>query len=348
MHPEPLMALLLAPGLAAQWSGCEWNQTLLMARRNQMLGALAAHLKRAGHWASVPPEVQRHMNLDLLTAQRRAESALWELTVIRRAVPEAIPLVLLKGCAYLAANDANAEGRLFSDLDLLVPKSKLGDAETALIGAGYRPGRVDAYDNRYYRNWMHEIPPMDHLRRHTVLDLHHAINPPVSRAHVLPGHLISAAVQLPASAGFSVLQPVDRLIHCALHAIQEGESKKLLRDLWDLKLLVEQHAPNGLGMVLQRAELLGVRSMVDSACHALRILFSTHALAAGPAPSLLTRVLVRAARNRLSHPSLAGTMCEWLLLAHSHWVKMPLRLLVPHLARKAWLAIWPTKSASSA
>jgi hypothetical protein len=355
MRAEPLMALLRAPERAAQWSGREWNQTLLQARRNQMLGPLAAHLRRSGQWGTIPSEVRRHMELDLLTAQRRGESAVWELSVIRRAVPATIPIILLKGCAYLAANDVLAAGRLFSDLDLMVPKEQLQEAETALIGAGYRPGRVNDYDNRYYREWMHEIPPMDHLRRHTVVDLHHAINPPVSRGHIRPDELISTPPQLAALAGFRVLQPVDRLIHCALHAIQEGESKKLLRDLWDLYLLCKEHAPDGLEAVLQRAERLGARGMVESACLAARALFdpspapSSQASAPVPSrsPGVLARILIGSANNRLSNATLTGTLCEWALMAHAHWIKMPLSLLIPHLVRKSWLALWPAKNEAS-
>jgi len=50
-----------------------------------------------------------------------------------------------------------------------------------LMLEGWVSGHRSAYDQRYYRKWMHEIPPMTHIRRQTVLDLHHNILPETAR-----------------------------------------------------------------------------------------------------------------------------------------------------------------------
>ena len=42
---------------------------------------------------------------------------------------------------------------------------------------GWATTHHDPYDQRYYRRWMHELPPMLHIRRMTLLDVHHAIVP---------------------------------------------------------------------------------------------------------------------------------------------------------------------------
>ena len=34
-------------------------------------------------------------------------------------------------------------------------------------------------------------------------------------------------------------------------------------------------------------------------------------------------------------------LARWLLFVRSHWLRMPLHLLVPHLVRKAWMARFP-------
>ena len=44
---------------------------------------------------------------------------------------------------------------------------------TALMLAGYVTTHLDPYDQRYYRRWRHELPPMQHVKRLTVLDVHH-------------------------------------------------------------------------------------------------------------------------------------------------------------------------------
>ncbi|MEN9538425.1 MAG: hypothetical protein RLZZ126_660 [Pseudomonadota bacterium] len=334
-----LITLLRQPATASDITDADWNAILLQARRCQMLGQLAALLERHGQLSRVPGQVRRHFDLELLTARRRGESAAWELGLIQRTVP-GLPLVVLKGGAYWTAGDVNGQGRIFSDLDLMVPRAQLGVVQNALIAVGYKPSRVDAYDTHYYHNWMHEIPPMEHVRRQTVVDLHHAINPPISRWYVPPAPLFEQSTEL--AGGLKVLAPIDRIIHCALHLIQEGESKKLLRDLWDLHLLGEQHAQADSEPVLQRARALGVERLVGTAVAAAQSVFGAlpHGATEVAAAGWLKWVLVSAAVSRI-RPSWQGNLAQWLLLAHSHWIKMPLRILVPHLTRKAWLALWP-------
>jgi hypothetical protein len=66
---------------------------------------------------------------------------------------------------------------MFSDVDVLVPRDRLADVEAALMLAGWASTNPSEYDQHYYRRWMHELPPLQHIRRQTVLDVHHAILP---------------------------------------------------------------------------------------------------------------------------------------------------------------------------
>lgn len=338
MQTTELIALLRAPETVPQLSGEVWNAVVVQARRSQILGQMAALLVRTGHWPGVPAAVQRHLHLELLSSQRRGDSALWELGVMRRAVDPGIGLTVLKGCAYLAAGDINSQGRTFSDVDILVARSQLAQAELELMVAGWKPSKVDAYDAHYYRDWMHEVPPMEHLRRRTVVDLHHAINPPISRIYVDP-RLLQVDVQLLGTGfgnGLFALSPLDRVIHCALHLIQEGESKKLLRDLYDLHLLVQQHCatPQLVAALLLRATELKVEPAVQSALGAATAIFAAPGMATKTRGGLLHTALVAAAQNSLNKQSVRGALASWWLLAYSHWIKMPLRILLPHLLRK--------------
>ncbi|RXL80730.1 hypothetical protein EO238_31730, partial [Citrobacter sp. AAK_AS5] len=81
-------------------------------------------------------------------------------------------IVVLKGAAYAMARLPVADGRIFGDVDILVPHETLADVESALMLAGWASIHRDPYDQRYYRMWMHEIPPMRHLHRGTVIDVH--------------------------------------------------------------------------------------------------------------------------------------------------------------------------------
>ena len=55
------------------------------------------------------------------------------------------------------------------------------EVEGALMLHGWSTTHHDAYDQRYYRKWMHELPPLKHNTRGTVLDVHHAILPVTAR-----------------------------------------------------------------------------------------------------------------------------------------------------------------------
>ena len=70
-----------------------------------------------------------------------------------------------------------ASGRVFADVDILIAQPLLGEAESLLTLQGWMSDKLDAYDQRYYRQWMHELPPLQHMRRSSVIDVHHAILP---------------------------------------------------------------------------------------------------------------------------------------------------------------------------
>lgn len=337
MPADKLIALLRQPDLVSGMTLEDWNPVVEAGRRAQLLGSLAVLLRRANVHAHVPTAVQRHLDLAELTARRRSEAAMWEVSAMRRAIDSSISLVLLKGCAYVASQDLNAGGRTFSDVDIMVRRQDLPALETALITVGWKPSRVNAYDQAYYRNWMHEIPPMSHVRRHTVLDLHHAINPPISRYYVDPAKLFENLAEV--QPGVFVLGSLDRVIHCALHLLQEGDSQKLVRDLYDLFLLSQQHAktPEGQSLLRKRAIELGVAPLVDAALSAANELFAPEGAQKHETKGLLVTSVVRAARQADASAAWLTALAGTLVLAYSHWIKMPLHLLLPHLVRKAWV-----------
>lgn len=338
MPHHKLIAVLAQPEKALQLSDPEWNAVIRAARQTDLLGQLGGAVYAAMSPDDIPRPVKRAIDLELLTAQRRAEAALWEIRVMRRLIPADIPIIVLKGCAYVLANDKNATGRLFSDIDLLVDAKHLGRVESALISGGWKPSQVSSYDQKYYRNWMHEVPPMEHVRRHTTVDLHHAIIPPVSRLAFDPKQLQESAIEV--HPGVYVLSPADRCLHSAAHAFLEGVSVKALRDLYDIACLTGQHFANDTGrkQLLARANHLGLGSILTAALDASQALYGGDGKAA-PSVSVRARCLTLAAQNAIQPKTILGSLMEQLLLAHSHWIKMPIRLLVPHLLRKSWLRV---------
>lgn len=316
---------------------------MALGRKSQLLGQLAASLQRAQSMDKVPKAVHGNLALAELSAARLAETALWEVATMRRALDPAIPLVLLKGCAYLSCGDVNAVGRIFSDIDVLVRRPDLSAMESDLVSVGWKPSRVSDYDTAYYRNWMHEVPPMEHVRRHTVVDLHHAINPPVSRFYVNPDELFAHMVEI--RPGIFVLSATDRTIHCALHLLQEGEPRKLMRDLHDLHLLLRQHhgSAAGLEQLRQRARALRVEPLIEAAVGATRAMFS-EASNSRTGSGWLQACVYRAACGANGNATFVSELAAMVMLAYSHWMKMPMHLLVPHLVRKSRIRMTADKN----
>ncbi len=334
--PQILVAAFRAPDRVRSLKEGDWNQIIEVGRKQQLLGQLAALLDREQllNRSSVPSGVLRHLELAKLTASRRSEAAAWEVSAARRAIAPSIPIVLLKGCAYAACDDHAATGRLFSDIDLLVHREHLSVVEGSLVSVGWKPSQVNQYDLAYYQNWMHEIPPLEHVRRHTVIDLHHAINPPISRYFIRPEKLFAATVEI--ACGVFVLAPTDRIIHCALHLLQEGEPNKLLRDLYDLHLLIRQHhgTDPDLRQISHRSDELNVSNLVFTAVGAAQSIFEPN-LNSRPKITWMQSAITRAALEYSGSVSAIGHLARATLVAYSHRIKMPMRILVPHLIRKS-------------
>ncbi|MCL2635919.1 MAG: nucleotidyltransferase family protein, partial [Betaproteobacteria bacterium] len=249
--PERLRALPLR----------RWDSLLRVARRANLIGRLALTARQAGLLDDLPAPVRTHLeSAEVLTKHQRAAIG-WETVHLAKAfAAEEFPVVLLKGAAYACAGLTAANGRLFGDVDILVPRADLNRAEAALMLHGWAGGGNDPYDERYYRQWMHEIPPMMHRGRGTIVDLHHNILPSTARHSPYADALLAASQPLPGTR-FRVLCPADMVIHSVTHLFHESELQNGLRDLFDLdSLLGEFSAANAdfWDQLLARATALGL------------------------------------------------------------------------------------------
>lgn len=336
-----------------------WADLLGQARAS-LLGARLAHWldSHGGLDAMVPPGPRPYLRAALEVAQRQQTQALWEMDRMRRALAALpAPVLVLKGGAYISTGLPAAAGRTLSDIDLLVPRDQLPAAETQLLAAGWISQETDPYNQRYYREWMHEIPPLTHIRRGTVIDLHHTITAPTSSFAVDGAALVAASRPIdPAQPQWRVLQPVDMVLHSAVHLFQEGEFEHGLRDLLDMDWLLQHFVvcePCFWPQLLARAAELRLQVPLHHALHHIERLFgprvpdlhrqAVDALAPPwPQAALMAWLLTRALRPH--HPSAARggeELARALLYLRSHWLRMPLHLLVPHLVRKAWMRHFP-------
>ena len=352
-----LVDLLLTPERAESLSSAEWDLLIRQARRANLIARLATTLEP--RLDALPAGPARHLRAALLIARRQRIATRWEAECIRQALlPLGIRPILLKGAAYLLADLPAARGRLFGDVDLLVPKAQIDAAEAGLIEAGWAfDEELSDYDRRYYRQWMHEIPPLHHRQRDTALDLHHTILPPTARIQVNTAALFEDARELPDLPGLHVLAPATMFLHSAAHLFHEGELDNGLRDLFDLDTLLRGFGadPRFWAELVPRARVLGLTRPL---WHALRY---TTRLLGTPVPDEVMRqaaadappsqALLDACYERALMPvhascddSLTGP-ARLALYVRSHWLRMPVGLLARHLARKAWLRLQPPKEA---
>lgn len=353
-----LLGALRADVGIAEWDETHWDTLLRLARAADLLSRVAERA-RLQQWP-VPSRVVPHLHSARLMANRQHRELALELREIDRVFATAgIPVVVLKGAAYVAAGLDAAAGRMVSDIDLLVPTKALPQAESALMMAGWVSANRDAYDQRYYRAWMHEIPPMQHIARGTVIDLHHNILPPTGRIKLNPDHLLAAAIPLAGYAGLRVLSPVDMVLHSAAHLTHEGELDTGLRGLVDLDALVRAFAedPAFFGHLQQRAAALQLGVPLFQALDQAQRFLAT------PLPAgWLNAVAVQAGVSRRSlrqvflarcwqaavpprHPLLAhwfAPVARASLYLRGHWLRMPPGLLLRHLSRKAIRAWLPS------
>lgn len=331
----------------------DWELLLRVARRVRLLGRLEVDLSRAGLLGDIPPRAADHLRAARNVIEHRRTLMAWEINRILWALKGTdVPLVLLKGVAYVLAGLPPAPGRLFADVDLLVPEGRIGEVEEKLAARGWLKIPISPYDDRYYRVWMHEIPPLRHRERGTEIDIHHRILPKTSRLKSDPALLFEAARPLH-DPRLRVLAPADMVLHALLHLFLEGDPAEglRLRDLHDVhELLCHFGAAPGFWEALApRAWSAGWERPLFYGLRFTRRFFATPVPQAaldgiaGAAPPWailkLMDCLVPLAMlpGHPDHPSRTATVARWLLYLRAHWLRMPPLLLVRHLSYKAWL-----------
>jgi hypothetical protein len=331
----------------------QWDLLIRQARHANVLAILHAELKEQGLLESLPPQALEHLEWSVIIAERHTHAVRAEVRHIRKALADLnIPVMLLKGAAYVMAKLPSARGRTFSDIDILVPKSSLGQVEAALMLHGWASMLTDAYDQRYYREWMHELPPMQHLKRQTTIDVHHAIVPDTAAVHPDPLRLLASATAVDETGTLTVLAPADMVLHSAVHLFNDGEFDNGLRDLIDIHRLLRHFGSSAAfwTSLIERAHELDLTRPLFYALRYARLLLHT------PVPSqtaaaaemgrpgkitlaIMDQLLPRAlAPNHASCADRFTRAARHLLYLRGNWLRMPPLLLARHLFHKAFIS----------
>jgi hypothetical protein len=343
-----LLTALREPGRMMGFEPGEWDLLLRVARHTRLLGRLAVIVDEAGEMEQLPASVRDHFKAARVFVTHYQRTARWEINRILAALEgDDVPLVLLKGGAYILAGLPPSRGRLLSDVDLLVPRELLDSFEQTLLAHGWESVKLEEYDQRYYRTWMHELPPLSHPERGLEVDIHHTISPLTSRLNPDPEKLFRDSISL-ADKRLRVLQPVDMVLHSAVHLFHDGEFINGLRDLVDLADLFQHFGKHAdfWEKLVERARSQGLlRPLFYALRYTKRLLAaelpdSVVAAAGEGAPSgpilrlmdnLIEAVMIP---EHPDFPRRRRAAAQWLLYVRSHWLRMPPGMLLQHLARK--------------
>jgi hypothetical protein len=346
-----LIRFLREPEIAAAWGAEQWNGFLPLARSAGLLGRCLSLLDQHGLRGMAPQRLVDQLQGALNQTRYVQGQAMRELRAVAGVMArEKVPLLALKGVAYLVAGLPPCGWRNLSDIDLLVPERDIERAERALLGAGWEASaEFDSYDQHYYRDWMHEIPPLVHRDRQTEVDLHHNLAPPVSRIRIDAAKLWEHAEMVGDAYGLTVrvLSPPDILLHNAVHLFMNDELRGGLRDVVDFRDLFEHFAramPGFEQRLLARSRLLGCGRPLYyavSTAHRLLGLNASQAFLSAvdewAPPDLQKRLMAWLFAQVLAPQHLRSRrsdLANQLLFVRSHWVRMPSGMLLRHLLHK--------------
>ena len=281
---------------------------------------------------------------DVRATVTEAERAIrWEINRLQHAFADTDVLwVLLKGAGYVAAGLPPGRGRQVADIDLLVPETQLADAEATLKTHGWLTASLEPYDELYYRRWTHELPPMFHEERGSIVDVHHGILPRTSRLRPLPSRLLERSVP---AGRYRVLCPSHMVLHAAAHLFHDGEVTGAIRDLVDITQLLaafgddpgfwDDWLAEAGTLGLQRPAYYAVRYAVKSGNVRVPANAVAHMQAWAPPSAVLRLMDMLVSRTISGRTGAWGSAATFALYVRSHWLRMPPLLLARHLVHKA-------------
>jgi hypothetical protein len=356
-----LLTCLKNPATISTLSIQQWSLLVRMAKACKLVAYLAWLIDQHNLRHSVPEKVLEHFQAAQAIIDYRRRVAFWEMNRLQHALYNCnTDIIVLKGCAYLLAELPFATARIFTDVDIMVDKAAIDNIEKMLIAQNWQSLKLNDYDQNYYRKWMHEIPPLRHASRTMEVDIHHTIIPPTSQLQPDPILLMRDAIKT-TNTRFKTLSPCDMVLHSAVHLFFDSDLSNKLRDLVDLDQLLRYFSEKNSGFfnaLLTRAKLLGLQRPLYYTLRYTQKLLATPVpddilqQAQSFAPNLpiqqLMDILIPIALLP-EHPDVSTRtvrFARWLLFIRSHYLRMPLRLLLPHLARKSVMRITQKESLS--
>jgi Uncharacterised nucleotidyltransferase len=355
-----LVKALRDPASTAVLDADGWTALIAIARAEQLIGTLAMRLEGQ----TVPGAVGGILADARINADQQKRSALWEAECAARALAD-YPgkVVLMKGTAYVAAGLKAGEGRHIGDLDIMVAREDLSAVEALLLTkGGWEWVKEEAYDDAYYRDHMHELPPMIHKERDRMIDVHHTILPLTARPRPDAVGMLADSQQISAkdtvsaelvevrevahdrastgsalSGKMCILSPADMTCHCAAHLIADGDLAGGLRNLWDFHCLLSEFAetdPSYFEQLKIRAFHHQLLPAVHRTARLAHLLYDTDIPKEWRSWNSKDKWFIACMTARDGWGRSSRKPIRLIFYIRSHWMRMPPMMLARHLWTK--------------
>ena len=342
------LVTLLSGSVPKSISLVEWELLIRIAREASVLPRVAYALDTV--MESVPEYAQTHLISAKYHAKLLAQQVQFEAREFKRILPVELQaeIIYLKGAAYTLSGCTAGRGRVFSDIDMLVSKTNLREVEARLSVYAWFTQPTDDYDDMYYRQWAHEIPPLKHSGRGTILDVHHNLVPLISGKAPDINDFTAGARTL--SCGARVLSPGAMILHSAVHLFYQEEYHHGFRDLSDLHLLFSEFGceqafwdelfilaqKTGFGLELALA-LRYVNMLFDTDIPQAELHKSQLWLPAKIKLKIFDWIYSRVLQPHHTLCNVSGLgLANTMALVRGHWIKMPVHILLMHTAAKGY------------
>ena len=346
-----LIRVLKTPGKMAELSVDEWNELLIEAKIANLAGRLAADATDLGIRDQLPKKVQNLFKSFDYQSASSTRMIKWEMNRVKRALKdEDDKIILLKGAAYIAKGLRCTRGRISVDLDILLKKNRIDFAEEKFLAAGWKHHVEHDYDQKFYREYSHELPPLIDPDRQISIDVHHSILPITSRVYPDMNKLFENAE--PCKDGYYTFSNVDIILHSVVHLFQDGEVRSSLRNLLEQHDMFEEFGddPEFWQQLVPRAQELGFTGALYYALRYTKMILGTNIPEhvfndiAPFEPNIFTKSMMDWMVPGVISPTIgAQGLPRWIsmngLYLRSHWLRMPFGLLLKHLGTKTMMRI---------
>jgi hypothetical protein len=245
---EPLLAGRRS-GKTPRQHACDWPRLVNQARREDVTAVLFYNLNQAHLEERVPPEILEALSVHYHATLKRNLLIIGRLRAVLAAFQEAgIPCIVLKGIALAERVYPSIGMRGMSDVDLLVKKEQLFEADALLSSLGYQP--EDGVAETAILNPAGYLASLEYRGKASPLNLHvhwHTVNTSVPATMFIDevdiDRLWEQAVPSAIADSYALtLRPEHAIIYLCEHALRIGHSFDRLILICDIFFSLKAYA----------------------------------------------------------------------------------------------------------